>query len=343
MNGRLLIAASAVALGVAVTAVPAGAEEWRFALEEIEGSVQDMYAQEFARLVEERTNGDITITIYPYGQLGTSGDLTELAAGGVLELAFASPGHLGTLIPEVQVFSLHYLLSENPEVNKALLGESEILYEGLSDDFEEVGLHLITMFPEGEMVWTTNRLIQEPADFDGFRMRTMVSPMLVAAYEALGASPTPMPYGEVYSGLQLGQIDGQVNPIFAIEEMGFYEVSDYMIFAGQQEFTTTVVAGSDWFNGLPQDQQDLITGIQAELLDYIYDQQQQMNAERLEVIRANSPDLEIVELTSEQRAAFEQASQVARDAYVEMVPEGQDLLASLLAEVERLEAEHGAN
>jgi TRAP-type C4-dicarboxylate transport system substrate-binding protein len=338
-----MVTASAVALvGFATIGTAAAQEEWRFALEEIEGSVQDMYAQEFARMVEERTDGEVTVTIYPYGQLGTSADLTELAAGGVIELTFASPGHLGTLIPEVQVFSLHYLLSENPEVNKELLGSSDVLYEGLSDDFDEVGLELITMFPEGEMVWTTNRMIDEPGDFDGFRMRTMVSPMLVAAYEALGASPTPMPYGEVYSGLQLGQIDGQVNPIFAIEEMGFYEVTDYMIFAGQQEFTTTVVAGDDWFNSLSQERQDMITGIQDDLLDFIYEQQQAMNAERLEIIRENRPELEIIELTAEQRAVFEDASQEARQAFIDMVPEGEALLTSLLAEVERLEAEMGA-
>ncbi|MCB9948294.1 MAG: TRAP transporter substrate-binding protein DctP [Rhodospirillaceae bacterium] len=332
--------AAIAAFGVAATAQ---ADEWKFALEEIEGSVQDMYAQEFKRIVEEASGGDIEVTIYPYGQLGTSADLTELAQSGVVQLTFASPGHLGTLIPEVQVFSLHYLLSQNNDVNKEFLGSSPTIYEGLAGDFADHGLRLITMFPEGEMVWTTNREIHSPADFDNFKMRTMVSPMLVAAYEALGASPTPMPYGEVYGGLQLGMIDGQVNPIFAIQEMKFYEVVDYMIFAGQQQFTTTVVAGLDWFDGLSPEHQALVTDSQAELLDYIYATQEAMNAERLEMIIADRPELTVIHLTAEEREAFREASLGAREDFAEMVgPSGEEILNSVVAEIEALEAEHGA-
>ena len=332
--------AAITALGLAATAQ---AEEWKFALEEIEGSVQDMYAQEFKRIVEDASGGDIEVTIYPYGQLGTSADLTELAQSGVVQLTFASPGHLGTLIPEVQVFSLHYLLSQNNDVNKAFLGSSPTIYEGLAEDFAGHGLQLVTMFPEGEMVWTTNREIRTPEDFDNFKMRTMVSPMLVAAYEALGASPTPMPYGEVYGGLQLGMIDGQVNPIFAIQEMKFYEVVDYMIFAGQQQFTTTVVAGLDWFDGLSEEHQALITDSQAELLDYIYATQEAMNDERMAMILEDRPELTVIHLTAEEREVFREASEGARQEFIDMVgPTGDEILTSVVAEIEALEAEHGA-
>ena len=74
-------------------------------------------------------------------------------------------------------------------------------------------------------------------------MRVMVSPLLLKAYEDLGASPTPVPFGEVYGALQLGQVDGQINPIPTIEEMKFYEVSDYLIWAGEQELATAVMDG----------------------------------------------------------------------------------------------------
>ena len=227
---------SALAAGVALATLmshAAVAEEWKFAIEEIEGSVQDAYAQEFKKRIEEKTNGEVTVTVYPYGTLGTSAELTELVTQGAIQFANASPGHLGTMVPEIQVFSIPYLLSENNEVNKQVLTSSDVIYDKLQKDFNAKGLQLLTMYPEGEMVWTTDKEIHSPADFDNFKMRTMVSPMLVTAYEAFGASPTPMPYGEVYGGLQLKQIDGQVNPIFAIEEMKFYEVTDYMIWAGR--------------------------------------------------------------------------------------------------------------
>jgi TRAP-type C4-dicarboxylate transport system substrate-binding protein len=238
-----------------------------------------------------------------------------------------------------------YLLSKNNAVNKKVLTESPVIYEELQANFNEKGLQLLTMYPEGEMVWTTNKEIRSPDDFANFKMRTMVSPMLVAAYEAFGASPTPMPYGEVYGGLQLKSIDGQVNPIFAIEEMKFYEVQDYMIWAGQQQFTTTVVTNSDWYQAdLSDENRQILDETIAELADYIFEVQEQFNQERLEKIKAAKPDLKMVELTDEERQAFQDRAQEVRKTYVDMVgDEGQDVLDKLQAEIDAAEKEMGTN
>lgn len=346
MNGRFRAKMTGLLAGAAVVAafcLPAQAEEWKFAIEEITGSVQDRYAQEFKRRIEEKTGGDVTVTIYPYGALGTSADLTELVTQGAIQFANASPGHLGTLVPEIQVFSLTYLLSENNAVNKQVLTESDVIYDTLQKDFEEKGLHLLTMYPEGEMVWTTNREVRKPADFDNFKMRVMVSPMLIEAYKAFGASPTPMPYGEVYGGLQLKQIDGQVNPIFAIEEMKFYEVSDYMIWAGQQQFTTTLVTNEDWYHGdLSDERRKMLDETIAELADYIFRVQDEYNQERLEKIKQAKPEMKMIRLSPEERAEFEKASMTARDKFIEMTgPEGEEVLKRLEAEIEAAEEKLG--
>jgi tripartite ATP-independent transporter DctP family solute receptor len=348
MHRSLPIKISGLLAGAVMATVmsqAAMAEEWKFAIEEIEGSVQDAYAQEFKRLIEEKTGGDVTVTIYPYGALGTSADLTELVTQGAIQFANASPGHLGTMVPEIQVFSIPYLLSKNNEVNKEVLTNSDVIYGELQQDFNDKGLQLLTMYPEGDMVWTTNKEIRSPEDFDNFKMRTMVSPMLVAAYEAFGASPTPMPYGEVYGGLQLKSIDGQVNPIFAIEEMKFYEVTDYMIWAGQQQFTTTVVTNSDWYNAdLSDENKQILDETIAELADYIFKVQDEYNKERLEKIKAAKPDMKMIELTADERQVFQDRAQQVRDAYVEMVgDEGKDVLDKLQAEIDTAEQEMGAN
>jgi TRAP-type C4-dicarboxylate transport system substrate-binding protein len=149
-------------------------------------------------------------------------------------------------------------------------------------------------------------------------MRTMTSDLLVQAYESFGASPTPMPYGEVYGGLQLGQIDAQVNPIFAIEEMKFYEVTEYMIWAGQQEFTTTVVANDDWYEGLSSDRKQMLQEVVDSMHDFIYEKQKQYNEERLEKIKQAKPDMKMIRLSEEERAAFRERSYQVRDMFVEM-------------------------
>jgi tripartite ATP-independent transporter DctP family solute receptor len=336
LGAPVLITGAALALSVTLSATAA---EWKFAIEEIDGSVQDAYAQEFKRLIEEKSGGETTVTVYAYGTLGTSADLTELVTQGAIQFANASPGHLGTLVPEIQVFSIPYLLSSDNEANKKVLTESAVIYETLQADFNDKGLQLLTMYPEGEMVWTTNREIRTPEDFDNFKMRTMVSPLLVAAYEAYGASPTPMPYGEVYGGLQLGQIDGQVNPIFAIEEMKFYEVSDYMIFSGEQQFVTTVVSNSDWYLAdITDEERAMLNETLAELADYIFTVQDQFNQERLEKIKQSKPDMKIVELSEEEKAAFRERAQQVRETYVETVGgNAQQVLDTLEAELKAAE------
>jgi len=334
------LAAIAMAAGFAAPAKQAQAEVWKFALEEVDGSVQDAFAEKFAELVEEKSGGDITVNIFPYGQLGTSGDLTELVQSNAVQLTNASPGHLGSIVEEMQVFSIPYLLSDDDEVNRKVLSSADVIYEDLGQSLRDKNLELMTMYAEGQMVWTANKKITKPEDFDGFKMRTMTSPLLTEAYKAFGATPTPMAYGEVYSALQLGTIDGQVNPIFAIQEMKFYEVQDYMIWAGQQEFTTTVVTGNTWYENLSDEKREILDSSIDEATDYIFDKQREYNKDRLEKIKKDKPELEMIQLTEEQRDVFRERAQQVRDKYVEMVGDsGKRILDKLTKAFEEAEAE----
>ena len=322
---------------------PASAQDvWRFAIEEISGSVQDAYAREFKKRIEAKSGGTVSVEIYPYGSLGTSDELTELTAMDAIQFSNASPGHLGKLIPQIQVLSIPYLLSENDEVNKDVLRHSRVLYKTVGGELEKRGLKLLTVYPEGKMVWTTNRPVRDPAGFENFKMRTMNSPMLIAAYRAFGASPTPLPYAEVYGGLQLKIIDGQVNPIFAIEEMKFYEVSDYMIWAGQQTFTTTVITNSGWYQSLPREQRRWIDETVDEMVDVIFDVSRDYNYERLQIIRKKAPDLKFIHLTAGERAAFKARAERLHETFVDMAgPEGAKILQGLQREIRETEERLG--
>lgn len=315
--------------------------QWRFAIEETVGSVQHKYALKFKELIEARSEGEIKVTIYPYGTLGTSDQITELVDMDVIQFAMASPGHLGKLIPEVQVFLLHFLFSDDDEINNKVLNEDPELRETFNELYARKNLKLLSIFSEGWQVWTTKKSIQTPDDFRGVKMRVMTSPLLLAAYEAYGASPTPLPYSEVYSALQLNMIDGQENPVFAIQEMSFYEVTNWMIFARHAPFITTSVTNREFFDTLPSERQQLITEVVGELNDYILDVQKQFNRDRLTLIRKNKPKLKIMtELTPEQRELFRQASQPVREQFIEMTGEdGQRLLEMIKTKIQALEAQ----
>ncbi len=320
----------------------AEAEQWRFAIEETQGSVQDAYAQRFKELIESRTAGAVEVKVYPYGTLGTSDHVTELVRMGTVQFAMASPGHLGTIIPEIQVLLLHFTLTDDEDINKTALSDPQFL-AAVAPLYEDKGFRLLSIYPEGWMVWTSNRLLRTPEDFRGLKIRTMTSPMLLAAYRAYGAAPTPLPYGEVYSALQLNMIDAQVNPVFAIQEMSFYEVSNYMIFGNQAPFITTALTNQAFFEEQSEERQQLILEVIEELDDYIHLLQQDYNESRMDIIRDNKPDLNIVDdLSEEERDAFRQASLSTRDTFIHAVgPSGEAILQELLGAVERAKTAHG--
>ena len=322
----------AACLGLA----PVGAvsEDWKFAIEEIPGSIMDAYAQEFKTRIEAATAGDVTVTTYPMGTLGTPTETVEQAADGIIQFTNVSIGNLGTIVPESQVFLLPYLLPSDPAATSTILSSSETIYGELNQDFQRRGLEVITMYSEGPQVWTTNREIRTPEDFSNFKMRVMVSPILLETYRNMGASPTPLPFGEVFGALQLGAVDGQVNPIPTIEEMKFYEVTSHLVWAGEQELVTAVLAGSDWFETLSPDRQKLVRDTMAGMTGFIDGVVADFNQKRLDVITATKPEINLVVLTEEERDAFRARSGDTADAYVDTAgSRGKELLDALQAEI----------
>lgn len=329
---NLKIAATAALTGL--MPIGAFAEDWKFAIEEIPGSIMDAYAQEFKSRIEAATNGDVTVTVYPMGTLGTPTETVEQAADGIIQFTNVSIGNLGTIVPESQAFLLPYLLPSDPAKISKILSSSETIYGPLNEDFQKRGLEVMTMYSEGPQVWTTNREIRTPEDFENFKMRVMVSPILLETYKNMGASPTPLPFGEVFGALQLGAVDGQVNPIPTIEEMKFYEVTNHLIWAGEQELVTTVVAGSDWFATLTPERQQLVRDTMADMTGFIDGVVTDFNQARLDVIKEAKPDIGLVVLTEEERDVFRARSGGTAAAYVETAgARGQELLDALQAEL----------
>ena len=311
---------------------------WRFALEEIEGSVQHAYAQEFASRVEERSDGMINVEIFTYGTIGTSSQITEMMQSGALELAFASPGHLADAIPEIGVFTLHFVLSDDSEINRQVLSDPR-LHERFHEPYRNEDLQLLAIVQEGWMVWSGDKPLRTPDDFKDFRIRTMTSPILVESYRAYGANPTPMPYAEVYSGLQLGQIDGQVNPIFAIEEMSFYEEQDYLTSGRHAQFVATLAGSRQWWDNLPEQHREMVTQTRDELVEWIDREQIRFNEERLQNI-LDAGGTEFIELTDEEREVFRELSLPVRATYIDQAGErGQEILDTLLELIAEADAD----
>ncbi len=316
-TGKLKTLVLGIALGLAATS--ASAADWKFAVEESPGDVQTLYAEEFKRLIEERTGGKTTVTVYTYGQLGNENDLTELTAGGAIQFSNASPGHLGTFVPEVQVLSLPFLLPDSDEAKADVLSNSKALYEMLAADFANKGLKLFTVYPEGEMVWTTKKAVRTPEDLGDVKFRVMTSPILIEQFKLYGANPVALPWGEIYSGLQMNVIQAQVNPPFFIESAKFHEVTSHLIYPGDVEYTTTVVANSDFWDGLSDEDRTMLNEVRDELQTFIIAKQKEKNATALENMQKAKPDIEVIKLTEEEREMFRKRVEPLSGKFVEMV------------------------
>lgn len=312
-------------------------QTWRFGLEEIEGSVQHEYAVRFGDIVEELSDGQVTVENFPYGQLGGLTDIYEQTQDGDIQLAFGS-GFLGGTVNESQIMSVHFIWSEDEEINNQVLNSDAFLKsDALIDSYRASGLHPIAMLPEGWQVWSANKEIRTPDDMEDLRIRVMDNRVLREQNKAYGADPTAVEYGELYSALQLGIADAAVQPMFAHQEMGFYEVQDYLINPRHLPFLASVMANADWYDGLNDEERELIEEARLQLVDEMHEVQQEFNQERLDQM---TDEIEYTELTTEEREAFIELAKPTRDVFVEETGErGEALMNIILEEVEKMEAE----
>ena len=135
-RNKLLGTACALLLG----AVSLSAETWKFASEEAKKDVQDIYAQEFAKVVKKESNGKIKVRIYYYGQLGGENDIVELTSNGSINFVSVGTGHLGSYVPEVQSISIPYVLTNNEDAAYEVLTTSKTIYNDLAPKFKKANL-----------------------------------------------------------------------------------------------------------------------------------------------------------------------------------------------------------
>ncbi len=308
---------------------------WQIALEEIEGSMQHEYAQKFVEIITEKSKGQIHCNIHFYGELGTSGDITKLLQKGDLQFAFQSPGHLGSYIPEVQVFSIHYLFPTDFKLLEKILRKGPNTYKTLQKYYRKNKLELLSIIEEGWQIWTANKPLRKPADFEGITFRVMSSPFLITAYRLYGAYVIMVPYGEIYLNLEVGRIDAETQPFFAIQEMKFYEVQDYMIKANQLPFIGTFAANHKFIKNLPENIRALIDDAVEGANEYIFDFEPKLNEKRKQMILRAKPSMQYIELTDEEIAVFREKAKPLRQKYLKMGGEGaKEVLDAVLKDLE---------
>lgn len=212
-------------------------------------------ASEFARAVNAAGTG-VEVTVYSGAQLGSEAELLEQLVTGQLEMAIAGPSFLATWHPPIGAFDAAYAFEDVDHLMEVADGRiGQELWEALR---ERHGMRVLDTWFYGERHITSRRPVRRPEDLRGFRLRTPDARVWLATGEALGASPTPIAFTEVYMALQQGIADGQENPIPTIQAMGFHEVQTHLNLTRHiQSSTQTLIAERIW-QRLSAEQQDAL-------------------------------------------------------------------------------------
>ena len=168
----------------------------------------------FAQRINERTNGKIQVEIYHNGQLGAEIDTIEGCQMGTIDLAVVNQSTLGNFISDFPALDIPYLITSTKQADQVFLGE---IGNHFLEELSDVELYGLGIWESGFRNLTNSKTeVNQVSDIKGLKIRTMENQIHISFWKALGADATPMAWGEAYTALQQGALDGQENPCTVI-------------------------------------------------------------------------------------------------------------------------------
>lgn len=290
--------------------------------------------QEFKKYVEEKTNGKVKITTYPASQLGAEREQLEGLQLGTIEMAALSTGPFPGIFPEIMVFDMPFLFSSDKVAYEVLDGPlgSEI-FDLMR---EKTGIKGLAWGENGFRHFTNSvRSIKKPDDMKGLKIRTMENPAHMAMVTALGASPTPMAFNEVYTALQQKVVDGQENPVSLIVSMRFHEVQKFVTLDGHVYNPHILLINDKFYNSLPEDVQKVFNEGAVIWKDEERKYNKTQTKEGLKIMK--EAGVEVTELSLEEVQAFRDATKSVYET-IGKKEVGEELLNKVLEAVRQAES-----
>ena len=275
----------------------------------------------FKEIVEERTEGKIRVEIYPNNQLGNQRDVTEGIQLGTIQMS-SSASVMAGFVPEMNIFELPFLF-ENRDHFYAVL-DSEI-GDSLKPAFERRGFYLLGFFDVGvRHIMTVKRPIHSMDDLRGLKIRVMENPVHLDAFRTFGANPMPMAYGELYTALEQGVIDGAEAANTNYYSKKFFEPAPYWAQVGWIHLIEYVIMSRYFYERLPEEYKHIIDEaapimIANERKWYRENDNEVLNRLKEEGVKMTHPD----------KKPFQEASQKVYEMWAEKVG-GMELIKKIL-------------
>tara|TARA_R110002012_G_scaffold52905_6_gene135944 strand:- start:2908 stop:3981 length:1074 start_codon:yes stop_codon:yes gene_type:complete len=310
-----------------------GSHTLRMGIGLAESSPQYLSSQYFGEILEQRTDGRLTVNVFPNSQLGDDVQMLEMLQTGTLDMTYPSSSATTGYVEQLAAFDLPFLL---PSREAAVAVMQSDVAQSMLDAFEGTGLKALAFSENGyRQLSNSARPVTSPddvagMDVRGLSVRTMENPVHLAIWEALGANPTPMAFGELFSAMEQGVVDGQENPWSTILTSNFYEVQDYGTETRHVYTPFIMMLSERTWDRMDPEYQELVLEAARQAADY----EIQLSAEYDDWSREQLAErgMQITRLNEEQLAAFQEAVQ---PVYEEWAPRiGEDLIADIQQIVE---------
>lgn len=210
----------------------------------------------FAKKVAELSDGDLTVTNFPSGQLGNEAQEIAALRGGLQEILITSSTNLIKYSKPLQVLDFPFLFSSDEDTDKVLLGP---IGDQLLGGLDGSGMKGVAFWDNGfRDLSNSKHPIKTLDDFKGLRFRVIGQPIYIDTFKALGANPVPLPFPEVYSALETKTVDGQDNPLITVRDMKFFEVQKYVTHSRHAYSAMVLLAGKPFWDRLSDEQKSIV-------------------------------------------------------------------------------------
>ena len=253
------------------------------------GSAQNIVAEKFKELLEERSNGAYEVKIFHSKSIGNETEILQQIQMNTIQMGVITGGPFDTFDPIVRVINYPFLFKDSAQADAILDGPlgAEIL-----KDLESVGFKGLCFSENGFRNLTNNkRPVKSADDVKGLKIRVMASALHKAIWQALGANPTPMPW-PIYSELEQGVIDGQENPLWVMEVYKFYEIQKYMTLTRHVYSPHIDVASLIWWKTLKPADQEMIQKAMYEAAVFQRKQNRDKDGARLALLKEKGMQVE---------------------------------------------------
>lgn len=319
------VARALLLLGLAATATCAQAgNTFRFGYETSQTDSQHIAAKKFNEILKEKTQGEITLKLFPDSTLGNAQAMISGVRGGTIDMEMSGSNNFTGLAPVINLLDIPFLFRDTAHAHKVLDGK---VGDELLKALEPLGLKGLAYWENGWRDVTNSKgPIKTPADLKGLKIRTNNSAMNIAAFKIFGANPIPMPFAEVYTALETRTIDAQEHPINVVWSAKFYEVQKYLTLTHHAYSPLILVMNKKKFDALTPELQQTLVSAAKEAGNY----QRQLVAEDQQKILAGMQADGVEIITDPDREAFRNAlGDQVRDMYLKDNPESARLLTAI--------------